>query len=154
MTPAHVRFLLIEAIVGAVFGGAFGVLFFFVFFGGMTMVPVYGGGLIADAAPQTFMTSLFAGLFPTFLTRRKLRTGRVASVAGFDRAPRSGIVRVVLIALGMTVLGVALWAALLSLGPAKLPFGPVLALKTLYGVVIGAGVAAAAARVALGDDVA
>lgn len=152
MTRAHARYVRVEAIVGALFGAVFGLGFCYLFFGAAAQVPVHERGLILDAVPQSFMTALFAALFPTFLTRKRLRLGLVAGAPGGSRGlPRSGILRVLLLAVMTAVLGVALWAVALARGPAYLPFLPVLAVKTAYGALIGGAVAATAAHAALGD---
>ena len=147
MTPAQSRYLAVEAAIGAIFAGTFSLGFCALFFARLSAVPVFGNGLIVDAAPQTFMVTLLAGLFATLLARKRIAAGALAPAAGgLIRLPRNAVLRVGLLALIVTPIGVGLTALSLFAGPEHLPILPVLVAKTVYGAVLGAAVAAGCAR--------
>lgn len=138
--------------IAAVISAVLSIVFLLLVFGLPVTIPVAGrGGLVMDAVPQSAVIALMSSLVPTLLTRRRVRTGAVAPLPGTSWLPRHALVRALVIAVTVAVLGVAAHALLLPLGPAHWRFAAVLAYKPLYGALLGAAVARMATIAALKD---
>ena len=152
MTPAHRRYLVTEACVGAAINGVLSVAFVFLMFAGQAHVSI--AALTLDALPQSFMIALMASIVPTLITRRRLRAGAVRALPSMRLTlPRQAVPRGLVLALVIAALAVAAhWLLLPLLTPASWPFAAMLAYKAVYGALLGAGVTLGAVRVALGAD--
>lgn len=150
-TP-HRGYVATEMAVAAVISAVLSIVFLLLVFGLPVTIPVAGrGGLVMDSVPQTAVIALMSSLVPTWLTRRRVRGGAVASLPGTSWLPRHALVRALAIAVTVAVLGAAAHALLLPLGPAHWQFAAVLAYKPLYGALLGAAVARMATVAALKD---
>lgn len=125
-----------ESLVSAVINAVISTGFFVLVFGRLTAVPFWGpGGLIVDAAPQSFMVALMGTLVPGLLTRAAVGRGKLPSsrTVTVRRLIRSSLA-VGALAAGF---GVLLTAILASLVPGSAPFGPVAVAKIAYGAFLG-----------------
>lgn len=151
MTSRQRRYIAIEATIGATISGLLSIIFVLLIFGGRATIPVVGPtGLIVDAVPQGFAIALMATLVPTWLTRRRLARGTVLPTGpARTTPPRSLFVT----AVGMAAVGAALTAGmtalLLVVGVDDLNLSTVLLGKTIWGFLLGGGVAALMTRAAL-----
>lgn len=148
------RYLRTEMVVAAVISAVLSGVFVLLLFGGRDPVPVHGwDGLIVDAVPQGLMIALMSSLIPTLLARRRVAAGAVRPSGGTHRWPRNMVVRSGMIAIAAGLLsGVLHWMVLPAGGDAW-RFGAVLAMKIVYGGVLGAVVARIAVLAALADPV-
>lgn len=101
MTPAHRKYLASETLVSIVINTLLSLFFGWVVFGRREVVHLWGpDGLAMDFAPQTFMVALMSTLVQGALTRRRVRPGKIASLA--EKAvplPQHLLLRSLLIAL-------------------------------------------------------
>jgi hypothetical protein len=155
LLPEHRRHLLKEGLIGVVVAIIFNAPFVFLIFASQEHIERWGPhGFAFDFLPQTFMTVLFTAIALTTLTRRRVRTGKIASCdTSLSRhLPRHVLARSVLIAalatcvLAGTAIGMTL---LLWHGP--LSFAKVLPLKLAYAGVIGLVVPPIVILAALGE---
>lgn len=125
-----------EAIVSAIINAVISAGFFNLVFCGLPTIPFWNsGGLVADAAPQSFMVALMGTLVPGFLTRAAIRRGRLAVPASVATQRLVGqAIAVAAFAAGSGVL-LATMVGLVSGGSA--PFGVAAAIKILYGAALG-----------------
>jgi hypothetical protein len=150
MTADQRAYLRRETLVAVAINAALSTLFCFLVFGGGAAIPTRD--LVRDAAPQSFMIALMTTIVPTLLTRRRLRTGRLAPLPGGSILPSSLSARAVLVAVAAPVLGTAVNALVLpAAGIAAWTFGAVLALKIAYGALLAAACAPFLLRRALAD---
>jgi len=132
------RYLLREAAVSAVINAAISAGFFFAFFRGMDLIPVWGpGNYAADFVPQSFAVALMSALVPGFLARKGIAEGKFSVVT--VPAPT----KVALHALAWAVAGLVVGSALAALvlwvsGLEVIPAFPALAIKVAYGAALGA----------------
>ena len=154
VTATHRRYVAIEATIGAVISGVLSVAFCVLIFGRASRVSAFGThSLAVDALPQTFMITLMASLVPTLLTRARVRRGTQMAWHGVSvRLPRNVALRAVLVAMAVTVVGGIATCACLFAGPSDYASQTVLVAKTVYGILLGGGVAAFATRLALSDQ--
>ncbi|MDG6098431.1 hypothetical protein EXU34_13345 [Alteromonas sp. ZYF713] len=150
------KYKTIETIVGAVINGAFSLLFVFLIFGAMEQVSMQGeSGLLLDSIPQGLAIGFMGAFFPSFLTRKRIRNGQLkldTTPQGRSFLPVNPILRGVIFAVFGALLSISLFAILIFGGNiTALSFMHVAILKTFWGVVLGAIVAAISIRLALRD---
>ena len=143
MHPLRAKYLAGETAISMVINAAISVGFAWLVFHGHDHVPSSGpGGLVRDAAPQTFMITLMSTLVPSLVTRKRMQAGQLdawlRTQPGRSPGPaRQIIVRAFLLALIAMVLGLGLNAAILSLlFPTGLGYGKVFVLKAVYGALV------------------
>ena len=143
MHPLRAKYLASETAVSMAINAAISVGFAWLVFHGHDHVPSSGpGGLVRDAAPQTFMITLMSTLVPSLITRKRMHSGHLDAwlrrQPGPSPAPaRKIILRAFLLALAAMVLGLGLNAAILPLlFPIGLGYGKVFALKAVYGALV------------------
>ena len=143
MHPLRAKYLASETAVSMAINAAISVGFAWLVFHGHDHVPSSGpGGLVRDAAPQTFMITLMSTLVPSLITRKRMHSGHLDAwlrgQPGPSQAPaRKIILRAFLLALVAMVLGLGLNAAILPLlFPIGLGYGKVFALKAVYGALV------------------
>jgi hypothetical protein len=148
MTPVQAAYLRRETLISAAINLALSVAFTFLAFGGQARI---GWAALAwDALPQSFAITLMATLVPTLLTRKRLRTGTIAPLStSYGKGRHNAFVRALILALVATAIAGLLHYVLLPLGPAKWSFAAVLAYKSIYGALLGAGIGHVAVRSAL-----
>ena len=153
MSPAHRRYIAIEAGIGGAISAVLSVAFCGLVFGRQARVPIDGlHGLIVDAAPQTFMITLMAVLVPTILTRSRIRRGRLLPrVRGRQLRPAGALPRAFVAGAVATGIAVAVHCIILPLGAATWPLTGALLFKAIYGTALGCAIAAAASHAALAD---
>lgn len=127
------------------------IVLFFVVFGGLDPVPVWGaGGWVRDFGPQGFMIALMSTLVPGLLARQQIKAGAVATLPGETRLPRNLLVRAVVLAVAAGVFGTALiGAAAFALQQPAFPFAVALILKVAYGAALAAVITPLGLRAAL-----
>lgn len=153
MTVAHRRYFATEMAVAAAINALLSGAFCFLVFGGQAQVPISGwGGVVADAAPQSFMIALMSCLVPTLLTRRRMAAGAVGAMPRWCRLPRALAPRAAAIAAAAALLAVVAHAILLPRFGTSWRFSTVCAFKCVYGAALGMGVAAISIRIALGEQ--
>jgi hypothetical protein len=143
MHPLRAKYLACETVVSMAINAAISVGFAWLVFHGHDHVLSSGpGGLVRDAAPQTFMITLMSTLVPSLVTRKRMHSGHLDAwlrgQPGVSPAPaRKIILRAFLLALSAMVLGLGLNAAILPLlFPTGLNYGKVFALKAVYGALV------------------
>lgn len=152
LDPHQCRHVLREAAIGAAITAVLSLGCVVAVFGTSGAVPVFGmRGLIADAVPQNFFGALMCMVVPSLITRKRVRAGLVAPADAFPLLPRSLAWRALAVAVLATLAGTALAALSLAWVAAPIPIVHVMIAKCAYGAVLGAVVAALAARAALGD---
>ncbi|MGJ7511999.1 hypothetical protein [Variovorax sp. GT1P44] len=120
-------------------------------------MPLWGtDGMAMDLVPTVFMITLVGNLIVTLLTRKRVRDGRVPPLGPPHgpavRLPRNALLRVLGLALLLTIVLVPLSvAALASLGLHSMPATPFIAYKLIYGMGVGALSAPLVIRAALPD---
>ena len=143
MHPLRAKYLTSETAISMAINAAISVGFAWLVFHGHDHIPTGGpGGLVRDAAPQTFMITLMSTLVPSLVTRKRMRAGHLDAWLRGQRGPspvpaRKIVLRAFLLALLAMVLGLGLNAAILPLlFPTGLSYGKVLALKAVYGALV------------------
>lgn len=154
MTDAHRKYLVVETLVSVVINAAISALFVVLAFGGRSEVDLWGSGNLAmDMIPQTFAVAFFSALVPTALTRKRLRSGKVAPAENAStRLPRNLWLRSLLLAVAATVLIAGAMILILSaLWNGPMAYGDVFLLKVVYGGVVALLVTPIALVAALAD---
>lgn len=146
-----VQYVRRETAVSVIINCVLTIVLFFVVFGGLRAVPVWGsGGWVFDFLPQSFMIALMSTLVPGFIAQRKVRAGTVATIPATTPLPRNLLIRALVLAIGSAVLGTAIVAMVASgAQQASLPFAVALLLKVVYGAILAAVVTPLALRAAL-----
>src|SRR6202044_755112 len=117
MHPLRAKYLASETAVSMAINTAISVGFAWLVFHGHDHVPSSGpGGLVLDAAPQTFMITLMSTLVPSLITRKRMHSGHLdawlrVQPGGSPAPARTIILRAFLLALIAMVLGLGLNAA-------------------------------------------
>jgi hypothetical protein len=132
LTAAHIR---TSTLISVVISMAISAAFFFLVFGMKPLIAVFTPDNLAfDFVPQTLAASFMAALVPALQTRAKMVSG---NLAGAPPLPRVIVVRAALLAGASLVLAAAA-TKLLWLGDIEtLPWGSALALKIVYGGLLG-----------------
>lgn len=144
-----------ETVVGALINGAFSLLFVFLIFGGAEAVPMLGeGGLFIDSIPQGLAIGFMGAFFPSFLTRKRIRDGQL-QVPGQHKhsfLPVHPVARAVIFALLGALLTIGFFGLLtFGVNISSMAFSMAAVVKTLWGIFLGAIVAAITIRLALMD---
>jgi len=141
--PLRTKYLVIETAVSMVINATISIGFAWVVFHGHAHVPAGGpGGLVRDAAPQTFMITLMSTLVPSLITRKRMRSGHLdawlGGQVGAEPGPAGKIFkRAFMLAVAAMLLGLAVNAILLPLlFPGGLTYGSVFFLKATYGALV------------------
>lgn len=153
MTP-HGRYIATEVAISALINGALSLLAAWLVFGGREAIEAAGPrGFAMDFLPQTFMVALMSTLVPTWLTRRRVRSGQLERVPWpVSRLPRNAVLRALSLALASTaVLGLAAMMLSPAVWTGSLLLPGLLALKVAYGVLLSVPVTGFALRAALAD---
>jgi hypothetical protein len=140
MINEHNRYVLSETAISVVINIVLSALFMFLVFGRSPTIELWGRpGLALDFVPQTFMISLMSVLVPSLITRRRMKSGRVAARASarLRNLPKNVVFRAIVIGCGLTVLlggGAVLLLSAVWRGAA--PFWVTFPLKLAYGVLV------------------
>jgi len=148
---SHESYIRRETLVSMVINGVLSLVFFLLVFGFAQHIPVWGmGNFVFDFIPQSFMISLMSTLVPGALTAKRLGAGALSPSDRPSRLPRSLILRALLLAILSAIVGTAIVAALATAsGVAQVEWSAALALKIVYGVILGAFVTPIGLRAAL-----
>jgi hypothetical protein len=140
-----------ETVTSVIVSSVLSILLFFVVFGGIDPVPVWGaGGWVRDFVPQSFMIALMTTLVPGVLARRQIRAGAVAATAGETRLPRNLLARALVLAAAAAVIGTVVVAAVvLAAQQPAVPFAIAVILKAAYGAALAAVITPLGLRAAL-----
>jgi len=135
----HGRYIATEVAISALINGALSLLAAWLVFGGRQSIEAAGPqGFAMDLLPQTFMVTLMSTLVPTWLTRRRVRSGQIKRLPqGVTRLPHNVVLRALTLALASTAilgLGALFLAPVVWQGPVSL--AGLLALKVTYGALI------------------
>jgi hypothetical protein len=151
MTEAQRAYVRKETAIGVAINAALSALFCVALFAGREAIPV--GDIVLDALPQSFMIALMATIVPTAITRKRLRTGTIAPLAGGGGPlPANLALRGLLVAAACALAGGLLhWLALPRLTPETWAFAPLLAYKIVYGGVLALLIGPFVLRWALAD---
>jgi hypothetical protein len=128
-------------------------VFFLVAFGFVNPVPVWGvGHFVFDFWVQAFAVAFMGTLVPCALSRRALRSGRVASRPSSIRLPANLFLRSVVLALPAAVLSLAIGAVLFrALGVAHIEWNIALAIKLAFGAGLALVITSLALRATLAE---
>lgn len=140
-----------EMLISVAINAALSVLFFFLVFGGVKSVPLWGvGGWVLDFIPQSFMIALMSTFVPGVLAAKRVRAGLVLPHTGRSLLPRSLVLRAILMACLTAVGGTVIVAGMIAAGGLdRLPFAFAGALKVAYGGLLAALVTPPTLRAAL-----
>ena len=144
-----------ETIIGAVINALFSLLFVVVIFAGQSSEPMLGNnGLLFDSIPQGLAIGLLGSFFPSFLTRKRIKTGSLNCHAQQAQSmlPQHPFLRALIFA-GLGALLTLLAFALLhfAAGFNEFTFYQAMILKVLWGALLGGSVAQVALRLAIRD---
>lgn len=134
----HTTYVRRETAVSIVINSALSALFFWLVFGGVDPVPVWGmGNWVFDFAPQSFMIALMSTLVPGALTAKAIRAGKIAPAGSPSRLPGGLVKRALLLAL-LSAAGGTLLVALCATasGVASISAMTGLVLKVGYGALL------------------
>jgi hypothetical protein len=153
MTPAHRRYLLTEAGIGAAINAILSLVFVLLVFGGRSAVPVTGsGGVVADAVPQSFMVALMSCLVPTLVARRRIARGIVTPRTAAAVRPRHAVLRAIVVAVPVALTAWGVQSIVLPVFGREWSFAAVSVFKCFWGGALGACIAAGATWWTLSDD--
>lgn len=140
-----------ETAISAVINAAFSALFFWLVFGGVDPVPLWGrGNWVFDFVPQGFMVALMSTLVPGALAAKALRAGAIHAAGRGNGLPGALIPRALVLAVGAAALGTAVMAVITVLsGVAELRATTAAAVKVGYGAALALLVTPLALRRAL-----
>lgn len=157
---SHNSYIQRELIVAGVVNVLLGVLATYAFVPNNVPIPLWGGqGIAVDLVPTVFMLTLIGNTVITFVTRHRLRTGKVTPIlrarCGWlaRHLPRRPAPRILLLAFAATavVVPVSVLGFWLS-GVEAMRFDHYLLFKACYGPLVGALSAKAAVEAALTKD--
>jgi hypothetical protein len=145
------RYVRRATITSVMVSAALTILLFFLVFGGMDHVPIWGaGGWVFDFVPQSFMIALMSTLVPGLLARQQIRAGAVAAMPGETRLPRNLLARALVLAGAGAVFGPAVVGSIAAaVQQPTLAFAVALILKVAYGAVLAAVITPLGLRAAL-----
>lgn len=153
-SPTLQSYVRTETLIGAVINALFSVLFVFLIFSGQSQIGMTGeGGLLIDSIPQGLAIGLMGAFFPSFLTRKRIKGGQVcvdASEHAASKLPAHPFVRALLFAVAGAIASLLLFV-LLSALIGSVSFTQALALKTVWGALLGGVVSYIALQFALRD---
>ncbi|MDP5031642.1 MAG: hypothetical protein NWQ54_20850 [Paraglaciecola sp.] len=144
MPYSHKTYLLTETAVGSAISLVLSIVFVFLIFDSNMTVPIYGlQGLIVDSVPQSFAIAFMATLMPTFLTRIRLKAGKIKVIDGRGTwLPQNVFLRSLTMAILVTIVAYsAHFVAFGMTGFNSLSFTNALIYKACYGAFLGATVA-------------
>lgn len=150
------RYKCVETAIGAVINGLFSLLFVFLVFGGLDIIPMQGdSGLLLDSIPQGLAIGFMGTFFPSFLTRKRIRNGQLhvnVQAAHNTWLPVHPVIRALVFAIIGATLSLSFFAVLtFVLNIVTLAFVSTVVVKTLWGLCLGGLVTAITIRLALND---
>ena len=158
MSPRHRTYLLLEQGIGAgIFNVVINAAIAWLFFHGMSVVPLFGDqSIMGDTIATTFMLPLLTAIIAGRIVRAHVRTGHVPAwpwTAGLARmVPRSlGARGVVLGVLCVLLVGIPTTSLLGAMGVTEMSFRGFIAFKALFAGVLAAVVTPVIARASLAD---
>lgn len=146
------RHMLRQSAVSAVMTVMMNSLMTFVLLYNGSPIPVWGtSGAVFDLLPTTFMSILMSTVMPGILTEKAVRSGELGAWPGKRRSvPGNVFVRALIMAMmGTIVFGWLFAMAFFIFGVGTVSFATLLALKAVYGALIGWFAAPLAVRQAL-----
>jgi hypothetical protein len=158
MSPRHRTYLLVEQGIGAgIFNVVINAAIAWVFFHGMSTVPLLGDqSIMGDTIATTFMLPLLTAIIAGRIVRAHVRTGHVPAwswTAGLARMiPRSlGARGAALGVLCVLLIGIPTTKALGAMGVTEMSFWGFIAFKALFAGVLATVVTPLIARASLAD---
>jgi len=158
----HTTYIRRETGVSIVINSVLSALFFWLVFGGVDPVLVWGmGNWVFDFLPQSFMIALMSTLVPGALTAKAIRAGKIAGNGPRNWLPANLLARAVVLAILSAAGGTALVALLvIAVGVTlSLPWSitelsatTALALKVIYGAILALIVTPPGLRQALANQ--
>lgn len=147
----HDAYIRKETQISMLINGVLSLVFFLIVFGRSAPVPVWGvGNWVFDYLPQSFMITLMSTLVPGALTVKRVKSGVLKPAPYNSRLPSSFAARAILLAVITAPLGTAVIALATRLaGLEVIGWMPALALKVMYGAVLGAIITPIGLRAAL-----
>lgn len=129
-----------ETIVGVVISVAVTLVIFLIVFGFSGPVEIWGlGKFVFDFLPQAFMIALMATLIPGVMTEQKIRQGKLPTIDGRSRLPKSLPFRAGLIAIIAAAVSVALFSGFFFVtGLTALGWTAALMIKLVFGAALAA----------------
>jgi hypothetical protein len=142
MVDGHKGYIAVETAISVAINVGISAAFMFLVFGRSPTIDLWGPhGLALDFVPQTFMITLMSVLVPSLITRRRLKSGRIArrAMVGHGRVPRNILSRAIIIGCALTVLLGGCAVLLLSASwRGSEPFWHVFPFKLIYGALVAA----------------
>lgn len=162
-TPAnisHEAYVQRELITASVVNALLCVLFTYIFLPNDVPIALWGDrGIAVDLVPTVFMLTLIGNTVITFVTRHRLRTGKVTPILRGRRGwlarhlPHRTAPRILLLAFGMTAIVVPISvSAFWALDVDAMRFDHYLLFKGCYGPLVGALSAKSAVQAALAEQ--
>jgi hypothetical protein len=149
---AIARHMLRQSVVSAIMTMMMNSLMTFVLLYNGSAIPTWGtSGAVFDLLPTTFMSILMSTVMPGILTEKAVRSGELRGLPIKGRAvPGNVFVRALILAMmGTIVFGWLFAMAFFMLGIGSISFAAMLALKAIYGTLLGWFAAPVAVRQAL-----
>lgn len=136
MDTAIRKHLYKETMISAIINSAFSFGITFLILGGAEVIEKQE--LVIDALPQSFFVTFFGVFIPTFLTRKKITSGHLATLP-YEKSllPNNAFFRAVLMGVIVAIAGGLLHLIVLTgLGIEQLAINTVFVYKTLYGAAL------------------
>jgi hypothetical protein len=152
MNSAIKKYLIRETLVSTIINSVLSFAITFLVLGGNELV--LRQALVIDALPQTFAVTFFSVFVPTFLTRKKIKSGQLETLL-FRKTwlPNHAFFRAVLCGLLAAIVGgLAHFAVLTGLQIEELMISTVFIYKTLYGAAISILITPIALRIVLHES--
>jgi len=162
LSDVHKKYVRAETLVGIGFNGILSVLFAWVPFHTVAVMPLWGEkGMALDFIPTVFMITLVQTIIITVITRNRVKAGRIAPLPQaraeypiLRMLPHNVFLRALTLAFLLSLILVPLSiGALWVLGFEEIPFIPFVAFKVVYGVAVGMLSAPLSLLAALSDKV-
>jgi uncharacterized membrane protein SpoIIM required for sporulation len=146
VTEAHRRYVRRERLAGSVFNAAIAIFSTYLIFSNVDVIPLWSkDGIAFDLVPTVFMLTLFGNLVVSLLAHKRLKEGMVRPIEdgrvglAARTLPRNLLVRLLIVAVAMTVVMVPLSILLLhALGIDSMSYHQYLVFKACYGPAVGA----------------
>jgi hypothetical protein len=156
---AHRRYVNKERLAAGIFNVIVGVLSTYLAFPNAPVIPLWGQhGIAFDLVPTVFMLTLVGNFVVTVLAHKRLRADEVQIIDDSMcswiacRLPRNMFIRLLVIAVSMTVLAVPLSVLVLKLvGIDSMSYHQYMGFKACYGPAIGVLSVSVAIETALRD---
>ena len=134
----HTTYIRRETGVSIVINSVLSALFFWLVFGGVNPVPVWGmGNWVFDFLPQSFMIALMSTLVPGALTAKAIRAGKIRGDGKANWLPGNLLGRAILLAILSAIGGATLVSLLAKVaGVTEIAWATALGLKVAYGAML------------------